>query len=107
MPTRSLILIILLALLSPRAFATSQSFTLSIVPQFTPVDIGMRWAPLLKRLEAETGYGFQLRLLDQARIKEEKDFWMWLNLLVPIGTILLFGIGNRLIRRYRYARRKA
>jgi ABC-2 type transport system permease protein len=50
---------------------------------------------------------FQLRLLDQARIKEEKDFWMWLNLLVPIGTILLFGIGNRLVRRYRYARRKA
>jgi ABC-2 type transport system permease protein len=50
---------------------------------------------------------FQLRLLDQARIKEEKDFWMWLNLLVPIGTILLFGIGNRMIRRYRYARRKA
>jgi ABC-2 type transport system permease protein len=50
---------------------------------------------------------FQLRLLDQARIKEEKDFWMWLNLLVPIGTILLFGIGNRMIRHYRYARRKA
>lgn len=50
---------------------------------------------------------FQLRLLDQARIKEEKDFWMWLNLLVPIGTILLFGIGNRMVRRYRYARRKA
>jgi phosphonate transport system substrate-binding protein len=73
MPKRNLILIILLALLCTRAFATSQSFTLSVVPQFTPVDIGMRWAPLLKRLEAETGYGFQLRLLDRIP-KFEVDF---------------------------------
>lgn len=70
---RGLILIILLALLSLRAFATSQSFTLSVVPQFTSVDIGMRWAPLLKRLEAETGYGFQLRLQDRTP-KFESDF---------------------------------
>jgi phosphonate transport system substrate-binding protein len=73
MPTRRLILIILLTLLVSRAVAASQSFTLSVVPQFTPVDIGTRWAPLLKRLEAETGYGFQLRLVDRIP-KFETDF---------------------------------
>jgi len=47
-----------------QALAEKQTFTISIVPQYTPVDIGQRWTPLLKRLEEETGYGFQLRLSD-------------------------------------------
>jgi phosphonate transport system substrate-binding protein len=50
-----------------------QTFTLSVVPQFTPVDIGMRWTPLLHRLTAETGYGFQLRLIDKIP-RFETDF---------------------------------
>lgn len=69
------LLICHLAILLPQtqAIATSQTYTLSIVPQYTPVDIGLRWTPLLKRLEAETGYGFQLRLIDKIP-RFEADF---------------------------------
>lgn len=68
------LLCLALAGLSPmQAIAASQTFTLSVVPQFTPVDIGLRWTPLLHRLEAETGYGFQLRLVDKIP-KFEADF---------------------------------
>ena len=56
---------LLLALLPNTAVSADQTFTLSVVPQFTPVDIGLRWSPLLRRLEAETGFGFQLRLVDK------------------------------------------
>ncbi|OYY93149.1 MAG: hypothetical protein B7Y41_12545 [Hydrogenophilales bacterium 28-61-23] len=65
--------LVLIALLPMRAIGASQIFTLSVVPQFTSVDIGLRWTPLLKRLEAETGYGFQLRLIDNTP-KFEADF---------------------------------
>lgn len=74
--TRSFIALLCLALagLSPlQALSASQTFTLSVVPQFTPVDIGLRWTPLLQRLEADTGYGFQLRLIDKIP-KFETDF---------------------------------
>ena len=70
---RNLVWLLLSALLSVQALAASQTFTLSVVPQFTPVDIGLRWKPLLERLEAETGYGFQLRLFDRIP-KFESDF---------------------------------
>jgi len=63
----------LAALLPMQAFGANQTFTLSVVPQFTPVDIGLRWTPLLQRLEAETGFGFQLRLVDKIP-KFEADF---------------------------------
>lgn len=62
-----------LLLLQPGSAAGGQTFTLSVVPQFTPVDIGVRWTPLLQRLEAETGYGFQLRLVDKIP-RFEEDF---------------------------------
>lgn len=64
MQFRAFIICLLIALLPVRAGAEKLTFTISVVPQFTPVDIGVRWTPLLKRLEAETGYGFQLRLID-------------------------------------------
>lgn len=63
--TITLLQCLALLLLPPGIAAGGQTFTLSVAPQFTPVDIGVRWAPLLQRLEAETGYGFQLRLLDK------------------------------------------
>ncbi len=64
---------ILLTLLATASFSAGQTYTLSVVPQFTPVDIGLRWTPLLQRLEAETGYGFQLRLVDKIP-RFETDF---------------------------------
>jgi len=69
----ALLYLALTALLPMPAFGASQTFTLSVVPQYTPVDIGLRWTPLLRRLEAETGYGFQLRLVDKIP-KFETDF---------------------------------
>jgi phosphonate transport system substrate-binding protein len=73
MPFRSLIFLLLFAFLPVQAGAEKLTFTISVVPQFTPVDIGVRWTPLLKRLEAETGYGFQLRLIDTTP-RFETDF---------------------------------
>jgi phosphonate transport system substrate-binding protein len=70
---RALLLLCLLASLPANAQTNQQTFTLSVVPQFTPVDIGLRWTPLLRHLEAETGYSFQLRLLDKIP-KFEADF---------------------------------
>ena len=51
----------LLALLAmPIANATT-AYNIAIVPQFTTVDIGMGWAPLLDRLHRETGVILQIR----------------------------------------------
>jgi phosphonate transport system substrate-binding protein len=69
----ALIYLVLLALVPTQSIHANQTFTLSVVPQFTPVDIGLRWAPLLQRLETETGYGFQLRQVDKIP-KFESDF---------------------------------
>lgn len=52
-----------MALVVPARAETTYSF--AIVPQFTPVEIGKRWTPLLNRLEADTGLAFQLRLHDK------------------------------------------
>lgn len=66
------LLALVLCLLLPPAWA-GQVYTLSVVPQFTPVDIGLRWSRLLAHLEKETGISLQLRI--QERIpKFETDF---------------------------------
>lgn len=52
-----------LALVCPSE--AGQAYSFSVVPQFAPVDIGMRWSPLLKRLEADTGFVFQLRVREK------------------------------------------
>jgi len=46
----------------------------------------------------------QLRLLDKVKLREEKSFWQWLNVLVPLVLVLLFGVGYNFIRRHRYSR---
>lgn len=64
---------LILACLLACSVHASPTYTLSVVPQFTPVDIGLRWTPLLRRLEADTGLVFQLRI--QERIPAfEADF---------------------------------
>lgn len=57
------LLLLGLALISPARAGHVYSF--AVVPQFAPVDIGIRWTPLLKRLEADTGLGFQLRAFEK------------------------------------------
>ena len=56
--------ILALFLFLPCAWA-GQVYTLSVVPQFTPVDIGMRWSPLLAYLEKEAGISLQLQVVDR------------------------------------------
>jgi ABC-2 type transport system permease protein len=46
----------------------------------------------------------QMRLLDKVKLREEKSFWQWLNLVVPLVVVLLFGTAYNVIRRYRYNR---
>ncbi len=46
----------------------------------------------------------QLRLLDKVRLREEKVFWKWLNVVVPLIVILLFGVVYNILRRYRFSR---
>ncbi len=46
----------------------------------------------------------QLRLLDKVRLREEKPFWQWLNVLTPLILIGLWGVFYRLIRRQHFAR---
>ncbi|MBK7130712.1 MAG: gliding motility-associated ABC transporter substrate-binding protein GldG [Crocinitomicaceae bacterium] len=44
-----------------------------------------------------------LRMLDTARIIEEKEFWRMLNILLPLMLISLVGAGQFLIRKKRFA----
>lgn len=57
------LLILGLALVVP-AWA-GKTYSIAIVPQFTPVDIGIHWTPLLKRLEDDTGLKLQLRMFEK------------------------------------------
>lgn len=41
----------------------------------------------------------EARLLDRARVEEEKSKWQWLNLLLPLGIIALFGAIFHFIRK--------
>lgn len=54
-----------IGLMSVSSSRAEQTYTIAVVPQFTPIDVGMRWTPLLKRLEQETGLGFQLRVFEK------------------------------------------
>ncbi len=46
----------------------------------------------------------KMRLLDQVKLREEKAFWQWLNILLPLLLISCFGAGYNLVRKYRYSR---
>lgn len=45
----------------------------------------------------------KLRLLNKAKIKEEKGFWQLVNIIVPVVLIIVFGIINGLIRKRKYS----
>jgi ABC-2 type transport system permease protein len=46
----------------------------------------------------------RLRMLDQVRLREEKALWQWLNVLVPLVLVSLFGLVYNLIRKYKNTR---
>jgi len=46
----------------------------------------------------------QLRLLDKVKLREDKSFWQWINVVAPLALVLLFGLGYNAIRKYRYSR---
>ncbi|MEY3983316.1 MAG: hypothetical protein RL160_873 [Bacteroidota bacterium] len=50
------------------------------------------------------GKELNVRLLDQTRIKDERAYWKWLNMLLPLLMILIFGGVNWWIRRWKYTR---
>jgi ABC-type phosphate/phosphonate transport system substrate-binding protein len=57
---RRLLLLLALALPGHSTFA-AVAYSIAIVPQYTPMDIGLRWTPLLQRLQRETGVVLQIR----------------------------------------------
>lgn len=46
----------------------------------------------------------KLRLLDRARIREEKSFWQILNIGLPLVILVIFGVAQHYYRRQKYAR---
>ena len=46
----------------------------------------------------------KMRLVDKVRLREEKAFWQWLNIIVPLLLVAIFGTLYNLIRRHRFAR---
>lgn len=46
----------------------------------------------------------KLRLLDQSRLKEEKQQWQLLNLLIPVIVLTVFGFAYQYIRKRKFAR---
>ncbi|MDX1286343.1 MAG: gliding motility-associated ABC transporter substrate-binding protein GldG, partial [Draconibacterium sp.] len=50
------------------------------------------------------GRTLKMRLLDKVRLREEKPFWQWLNVLLPLIVISLFGVVYNFVRKYRYSR---
>jgi gliding-associated putative ABC transporter substrate-binding component GldG len=43
-----------------------------------------------------------LRLLDPEKSKSEKAYWQWYSMILPIFSIIIFGLVNYFIRRKRY-----
>jgi len=46
---------------------------------------------------------YKLRLLDKAKIKRDKAQWQFVNLVLPIIVVMLFGLVFNIFRKYRYA----
>lgn len=44
-----------------------------------------------------------LRLLDSKKVEAEKGKWQLINIALPIGLVILFGVAYQRIRRYRFA----
>jgi ABC-2 type transport system permease protein len=47
----------------------------------------------------------KMRPLDIVRLREDKTYWQWLNVLAPLLLIAIFGLIYNMLRRYRYARK--
>ena len=45
---------------------------------------------------------YKIRLLDQVKIENEKSFWQWLNVGLPIFILFLLGMVNAYFRKKRY-----
>lgn len=45
-----------------------------------------------------------LRLLDKARLQNEKNYWQLLNLILPVCLVLLFGIVRKYLRKRKFER---
>ena len=50
------------------------------------------------------GRTLKMRLLDKVKLREEKAFWQWVNVVLPLLLIALFGLVYNVVRRYRYSR---
>src|SRR5690606_30219615 len=46
----------------------------------------------------------KLRLLDRVRLREELSLWQWLNVLLPLVLVGIWGVFYNTKRRYRYNR---
>jgi ABC-2 type transport system permease protein len=46
----------------------------------------------------------KVRLLDKTRVRAEKLNWQLLNLLLPLGLLIIFGIFQHYYRKYKYTR---
>ncbi len=46
----------------------------------------------------------KMRLLDKVRLREEKPFWQWLNVLLPLVLTGFWGIIYNLLRKHRFTR---
>lgn len=44
----------------------------------------------------------QMRLLDKAKVKAEKTKWQWINMVLPIILLVVFGVINAWIRKRKY-----
>jgi ABC-2 type transport system permease protein len=50
------------------------------------------------------GRTLKLRMLDQVRLREEKTFWQWLNVLVPLLIVSILWLIYNIVRKYKYSR---
>jgi ABC-2 type transport system permease protein len=55
------------------------------------------------RLIDVRGKEIAIRLLNKAKVKKEKTTWQIVNMVLPIATILLFGMTNGYVRKRKYA----
>jgi len=46
----------------------------------------------------------KLRLLNKRISSDDKTFWQMVNVLIPIGLLLIFGIGYQVIRKMKYTK---
>ena len=43
-----------------------------------------------------------LRLLDPEKTRLERSYWQWFNIIAPLLSILIFGVGNHIYRKRKY-----